>query len=129
MHIYIHIHTHTHTHIHTYIHTYIRTYIHIYKGCPQGSHCGPGLWNIFYNSLLRLKFLKRTKVIAFANDILLLTRAKTVSEVENLANIELSKISAWARQQNSIQRSKIESNAYDATEKKGTKRAGNILKQ
>jgi len=67
------------------------------KGCPQGSHCGPGLWNIFYNSLLRLKFLKRTKVIAFADDILLLTRAKTVREVENIANIELRKISAWAK--------------------------------
>ena len=67
------------------------------KGCPQGSHCGSGLWNIFYNSLLNLKFSKRTKIVAFADDILLLTRAKTVRETDNIANIELSKISAWAK--------------------------------
>jgi len=67
------------------------------KGCPQVSHCGPGLWNIFYNSLLHLKFSKRTKIIAFVGDIFLLTRAKTVRDIENIANIELSKISAWAK--------------------------------
>ena len=31
------------------------------KGCPQGSCCGPGLWNIQYNSLLNLEFGKQTK--------------------------------------------------------------------
>ena len=31
------------------------------KGCPQGSCCGPGFWNIQYNSLLNLEFGKRTK--------------------------------------------------------------------
>ena len=67
------------------------------KGCPQGSYLGPGLWNILYNSLLNLQFSNRTKVIAFADDLILLTRAKTVREAENIANIELSKISAWAK--------------------------------
>jgi hypothetical protein len=28
------------------------------KGCPQGSCCGPGFWNIQYNSLLNLEFMK-----------------------------------------------------------------------
>ena len=31
----------------------------ITRGCPQGSCCGPGLWNIFYNSLLN--FSHRTE--------------------------------------------------------------------
>jgi len=26
------------------------------KGCPQGSCCGPGFWNIHYNSLLNLDY-------------------------------------------------------------------------
>jgi hypothetical protein len=39
------------------------------KGCPQGSCCGPGFWNVMYNSLLNLKFNSRTKVIAFADDL------------------------------------------------------------
>jgi len=47
------------------------------KGCPQGSCLGPGMWNIFYNSLLKLKITSSTKIIAFADDLLLLTRGET----------------------------------------------------
>jgi len=68
------------------------------KGCPQGSCLGPGMWNIFYNSLLKLKITSSTKIIAFADDLLLLTRGETVSEIENIANLELTKISTWARE-------------------------------
>jgi hypothetical protein len=60
----------------------------ITKGCPQGSCCGPGLWNISYNSLLNLNYTHRTKTIAFADDLILATRGKTVTEAENIANIE-----------------------------------------
>jgi len=67
------------------------------KGCPQGSCLGPGMWNIFYNSLLKQKFTRSTKIIAFADDLLLLTRGETVSEIENIANLELTKISTWGR--------------------------------
>ena len=63
---------------------------------PSGSSCGPGLWNIFYNSLLNLNFSHRTKTIAFADDLILATRGKTVLEAENISNTELTKISAWA---------------------------------
>ena len=62
------------------------------KGCTQGSCLGPGMWNIFYNSLLNLTFTSGTKIIAFAEDLIILTRGKLVSEVENTANIELKKI-------------------------------------
>ena len=48
----------------------------ISKGCPQGSCCEPGFWNIQYNSLLiiHLQFLSSTKVIAFADDLLILVK-------------------------------------------------------
>jgi hypothetical protein len=65
--------------------------------CPQGSCCGPGFWNIQFHSLLNLDFGKQTKAIAFADDLLITVRAKTVREVENFANIEISKISNWAK--------------------------------
>ena len=69
------------------------------KGCTQDSSLGPGMWNI-YNSLLKLKFTSSTKIIAFADDLLLRTRGEIVSEIENIANIELTKISTWARENN-----------------------------
>jgi len=68
------------------------------KGCPQGTCLGLGLWNIFYNSLLNLEFKSSTKIIAFADNLLLLTRGKSVGELENTANTELKKISTWARE-------------------------------
>ena len=43
------------------------------KGCPQGSCCGPGLWNVLYNALLDLEFTSHTKAIAFADDVAILT--------------------------------------------------------
>ena len=67
----------------------------ITKGCPQGSCSGPGLWNIQYNSLLNIGYTDRTKAIAFADDLIVLTRGKTVIEAENFANIEMTKISSW----------------------------------
>jgi len=55
------------------------------------------LWNIQYNSLLNLNYTNRTKAITFADDLIIVTRGKTVREAENIANIELSKISLWAK--------------------------------
>jgi len=53
--------------------------------------------NIQYNSLLNLEFEKRTKAIAFADDLIIVVRAKTVQEVESYANIEIRKITQWAK--------------------------------
>ena len=92
-----HMHTHTHTttlHAHTHHHT---TRTHTHHTCPQGSCCSPGLWNIQYNSLLNLKFAKHTSAIAFADDLILVTRGKTVIEAENFTNTELNKIATWAK--------------------------------
>ena len=46
------------------------------KRCPQGSCCGPGFWNLLYNSLFKLEFTSHTKVIAFADDLIILTTGK-----------------------------------------------------
>ena len=75
----------------------IKTERAVSKECRQGSCLGPGMWNIFYNPLLNLKFTSDTKIIAFADDLIILTRGKSVSEIENTANTELTKISKWAR--------------------------------
>ena len=75
----------------------LRTEKEISRGCPQGSCCGPGFWNLQYNSLLELKYMDRTKVVAFADDLIMATRSESVRAVENYVNAELSKINAWSK--------------------------------
>ena len=86
---------------------------------------GPGLWNIFYNSLLNLEFKSSTKIIAFADDHLLLTRGMSVSYLENIANIKLKLFQRWQEKIKTVLTTKI------ANKKKNVrrKRLGNICKQ
>jgi hypothetical protein len=65
----------------------------ITMGCPQGSCCEPGLWNIQFGPLLNLQYTKHT----FADDLLIMVRADSVGEAENIANVQLSKITKWAK--------------------------------
>ena len=127
IHTYIHtyIHIYVHAYVHTYIRTYIHiyTYIHTFyltqgyfsqrmalmstnsvsiermvtKGCPQGSCCGPGFWNMLYNSLLKMEFTSHSKAIAFAGDLIILTKGESIVDAENYMNMELRKISDWAQ--------------------------------
>ena len=61
------------------------------------SCCGPGYWNIQYNSLLNLQFTKSTKAVAFADDLIIAIRSETIRAAENISNIEISKITKWAK--------------------------------
>ena len=81
----------------------------------------PGLWNLQYNSLLNLNYTNRTKAIAFADDLIIVTRGKTVREAENIANIELSKISSWAKD-NKIRFNEQKSKAMLLTRRKRKER-------
>ena len=67
------------------------------RGCPQGSCCGPGYWNIQYNSLLNLPFKDKTKVVAFADNLILAIRAGSIRAVENYSNGGLSKVTVWSK--------------------------------
>jgi hypothetical protein len=49
-----------------------------------------------YNSLLNLELDSRTKVIAFADDLIVLTRGADKLEAENYANQGLKQIERWA---------------------------------
>ena len=66
------------------------------KGCPQGSCCGPGFWNVLYNDLLNRKYSSHTQLTAFADDLAVLTYGKTLSEAEAYANSDLAIIENWA---------------------------------
>ena len=68
------------------------------KGCPQGSCCEPGHWNIQYNSLLNLNYAKWTMATAYTDDLLIAVKAVTIAEVENFTNIEMTKIKRWPKE-------------------------------
>ena len=90
------------------------------KGCPQGSCCGPGFWNILYNSLLSIEYHKNSKVIAFADDLLLLSKGRSSLEAETTANYDLYKIANWARE-NKMQFNQDKSKVMLISKKRATK--------
>jgi hypothetical protein len=67
------------------------------RGFPQGSCSGPTYWNIQYNSLLNLEYKEKTKVMAFADNLILAIRADSTRALENYSNGELNKITAWSK--------------------------------
>jgi len=62
------------------------------KVSPQGSCCGPGYSNVLYNPMMTLELTSHSIAIAFADDVLKLTRGETVVEAENYMNLEMRKI-------------------------------------
>jgi hypothetical protein len=59
-------------------------------------HVADPAFGIQYNSLLTLKYTNHTKSVAFADDLVIMIKAESIREAENIANVELSTISAWA---------------------------------
>jgi hypothetical protein len=87
-------------------------------------------WHVEHLLLLSNKFNvhERYKIIAFA-DLLLLTRGKSVSEVENIGNIELKMSQGGQKKTRSVSTTKIKSNVDDTSQKVRKKGRGNIFQQ
>ena len=49
-------------------------------------------------NILNIEYGKHTTTIAFADDLLLAVKAETVREAENYADIEIRKITNWAKE-------------------------------
>jgi hypothetical protein len=72
-----------------------------------------------YDALLNLNFSSRTNVIAFADDLAVLTKGKTPSQAEAFANSDLAKIKKWAKD-SKMQFNESKSKAILITRKRNT---------
>ena len=51
-----------------------------------------------YKSLLNLSYANHTKAVVFADDLVIMIKAESIREAENVANVEFNKISAWTKE-------------------------------
>lgn len=64
-------------------------------GACQGSNIGPLLWNILYDSVLKIKVSAGVTLVAYADDLAVMVVAKHPLQVEEKANATMNKISQW----------------------------------
>lgn len=70
-------------------------YSSINSGVPQGSVLGPTLWNILYDSLFKIKLPEEATLVGFADDVVLIIKAKNEEILTNTANRSLLRVSDW----------------------------------
>ncbi len=74
----------------------IKTVKKLSRGCPQGSACGPGFWNIIFNSCLNLKFSSEIEEIGSADDTLLEAMTTNITDLKLKVNHALDLSSKWS---------------------------------
>ena len=67
------------------------------RGCPQGSACGPGFWNILYDGVLKLDLPVDCELVAFADDLILLSWGRDLELLQAKVNSAIALVARWGR--------------------------------
>jgi hypothetical protein len=65
-------------------------------GCPQGSASGPWFWNICIDDIFELSEGNDCNIECFADDTIIKIFAKTIEELEIIANNKLRQVFQWS---------------------------------
>lgn len=65
------------------------------RGCPQGSVVGPLLWNVMFDSLLKLELGEGVTITAYADDALLLVRGGSTAQLADRGSRAVEMVTEW----------------------------------
>lgn len=66
------------------------------KGCPQGSILGPILWNIVFETFLRQDFGEGVRIIAYADDTVVVIPGMSRLELEQRSEVVMQIMHVWS---------------------------------
>lgn len=66
----------------------------VVRGCPQGSICGPFIWNLMMDTLL-WQLQPECRICAYADDLLLMVEGRSRLQVELLASRLMGVVCQW----------------------------------
>ncbi|GBM06790.1 Retrovirus-related Pol polyprotein from type-1 retrotransposable element R1 [Araneus ventricosus] len=66
------------------------------QGCSQGSCSGPALWNLVANDLLNQDWPDQTFIQAFADDFIIVAKAKSIESLRRITTEAINTFVIWA---------------------------------